>query len=193
VKVLTFAFSRWRAALALVAVLLLFNSTPGQALPSAVIQEYWRAGFSVPTPAAYTQYKGLSFGSGMSLTTSADAEQYFVFPLSPDPKELVAARINIIQLSGNAASATLSFDVYSSSGDLRRTLTQSPVDVLAATPGEWITLSLPESRVERNLAKGEYMAFHLSVQTNQSFSIQPIFEVAAGQGLYFLHMPFLIR
>jgi hypothetical protein len=193
VKTKLFTFSRWPALIILVCIFLLTFTNLALAFSSPIVTENWRSGYMASSPQDYLNFSGRALSPSFSITTSAPLDRYVVFPAPGLQKQVVAARVNLLNRTGSAGTATLALEVFSMSGVLQRTITTEPFDLIAVPTGSWAAVDLLTYSANLNLMPGEYLAFHIHIDTVTPMTIQPVFDVALSQDTYFVAFPSIRR
>ncbi len=148
------------------------------------IDETWRLGVISENNAAVAAIHGqpLSIAAAFSSSRAA-ADVFFLFPEPQHEIVVQSATFRLLRQSGSyTGSITMTFEVRSDDGTLRRTLSGSAVDLQAAALDTWNDVALVADTAERTLAPDEHLVAHMMRDgaAGGDFDARPVFEIHAG-------------
>ncbi len=149
---------------------------------AAVSGEFWKLGFTREGEPAYNSIIGRLAGVTAAFRCQQDvADIYYIFPAPAGQKTVLAAKFYILDRTGsyNAGDATLTLEIFDYAGTLQHTVSAAAVDMETATTGAWTTITLSDTAANLNIAPGEFLAFHFSLDSGSagSLDVRPVFEV----------------
>ncbi|MHB1294406.1 MAG: hypothetical protein ACYC4R_05350 [Anaerolineae bacterium] len=169
-----------------------------QGLPATVGEppstEYARIGFALRDAPQLADLAGraAALATPMHLTTT-NPDAYWVVPAAGHPRQVRTARFYLL---GDAATgptgATLRLEVYGPDGTLRRTVSQSSVDLGATASGAWVALPLSAADADRLVGTSELLAVRVEYAGTGSVDLQPLFEITL-EPPYAVHLPLIMR
>lgn len=151
---------------------------------ATTIGETWRLGVISEDSAAVAAIHGQPLSIAAAFQSSrAAADAFFLFPASQHKVVVQSATFRLLRRSGSyTGSVTMTLEVRSDDGTLRRTLSSSAVDLQAAALDTWNDVALIADAAERTLAPDEHLVAHVARNgtAGGDLDVRPIFEVHTG-------------
>ncbi len=169
----------------LVLLLGVFTLGPSEAeaihsLQTTTTAESWRLGMTSEGSAAYSSLIGRAVSEVAAFRSWRAKDSYYIFPASGVQRTVQTARLMLLTRTGAySQAATLSLEILDYAGTVRHTVSATPLDLQTASVGTWTELQLSATATALQIAPGEVLAFHFSLEVYpaEDVDVRPIFEV----------------
>jgi hypothetical protein len=142
--------------------------------------EFWKTGVTIEDTSLYSATIGRLLTDSASFRSGKASNTYFVFPASADAHTIQSVSYLLLNRTGSyAGTAQLTLEVFDLNGNLLRTASSAPVNLVDLSLSAWNTLALSANSADLMINPGEFLAFHCKFSDGPGgdLEVRPIFEI----------------
>jgi len=143
--------------------------------------EFWKTGVTLEDTNLYSATIGRLLTENASFRSEKASDTYFVFPASADTRTIQSASYLLLDRTGSYVGSTeLMLEIYDFNGNLLRTASAAPVNLVDPMLSTWYSFSLSANSVDLMINPGEVLALHCKFSNGPGgdLEVRPIFEIS---------------